>query len=149
MFHYIFQQGRETPSNDECTSAIKRNAPFSELGTTTGATPDFQELYCNTIDDVVRGVWYEYAPTENNIITVEISSPSFIYFRVQIFSGNSCDAPRPACDGYFDYNNPSITFQAESTEKYFILVTGFSTFDQVGTFTISVEVCHCFVEIQM
>ena len=112
---------------------------------TSGATPDFKEVTCNSISEDVRGVWYEYEAAEKRIVNVAISNPSFLY-RIAIFRGDSCDAP--ACIDFYDTS--PVPFQVEQAEKYFILVTGRLTgsddvdFGNVGTFSISITVRHIF-----
>jgi hypothetical protein len=133
----IYQyKDNERPSNDDCDAAKSVADGFNEIGGTRGATPDFATLTCEA-SEVVRGVWYEYEATEDKIVNVDITASTFKY-RVVLFSGDSCAAR--ACVGFDSVSGTTSTFQSKNGTKYFILVTGASSFTDVGTFSISVMV---------
>ena len=122
---------------------IDTSGSFVQQGSTIGAIHDYSKTICNTgYNEFTRGVWYKYEPKEDRIVTVAIQPARGFTPRVEILSGTSCTSS-VCVETAFTASSPYATFQADKTLTYFILVKGAYSFDDAGTFSMSVTVGFC------
>ena len=119
---------------------IGTSGSFVEQGNTTGSIHDYSKTVCSS-KEFTRGVWYKYEPNEDRIVTVEIPDSTFRPL-IEIMSGTSCTSS-VCVETAFTASSPYATFQADKTLTYFILVKGAYSFDDAGTFSMSVTVGFC------
>eukprot|EP00934_Nitzschia_sp_Nitz4_P005452 Nitzschia sp. Nitz4//scaffold116_size91068//2150//4366//NITZ4_004944-RA/size91068-processed-gene-0.19-mRNA-1//1//CDS//3329533536//5442//frame0 len=127
--------------NDVCTSATNvQSLPFQTRFSTADKVPGytFYDDNCQ-IHDYTRGVWYQYTPSVDSVVSVKVYDQNFLYVETAVFQG-SCDAL--TClqvDGaYFDFFAMNLEFDASAGVTYSIFVVGEGAYD-VGEATISIE----------
>jgi hypothetical protein len=137
-------QDAPRPPNDSCENAIAITSNAIPQGyDTIGAFSDFTAPQTCFVNNVVRGIWFKFTPSNDRIFTVTTSAGTFFH-RINIFTGPSCGNL-----GCFDavasgsFSTLSIKWAGKAGQPYFILVTGLSSFLDVGTFTIGITVSFC------
>jgi len=128
----------EIPQNDDCKNAsVIESFPFSQRGTTIGATPDF-DLFDDRCGGGLdsRGIWYMFTGNDK-VTTVSFSMPNLAYgtsSQLSLFSG-SCNKLKCEADfGGLD----KVSFHAANGVNYWLLLSG-TEFWAYGDFDLHVS----------
>ncbi|UGS20197.1 T9SS-dependent choice-of-anchor J family protein [Flavobacterium cyclinae] len=113
------------PSNDDCVNAIAVDCGDVVTGTTTTAT--------NSSGGTSADVWYSYSGAAGDITVSLCNNTNYdSYLRVY----DACGGTEIAFNDDFCNAQSSVTFTADGTTTYYILVEGFGS--NVGNFEMAV-----------
>ncbi len=129
------------PANDLCAGAIDVTCGSNTSGSTGGATNADAPAACGP--GLATGVWYHFVGTDNQLITVALCG-SPIDATLAILEGacgaQTCvdaeDDDLAGC-GFFDANDPTITFLSVLGQDYYFYVGGFA--GEEGVFGLDVS----------
>lgn len=129
-------QELELPTNYQCDSSETiNNLPSSISGDTTGAVSGYYDTECGGRTDT-RGIWY-IVTGNDTIITLTISNAAFKY-RIGVYTGD-CGSLQPIKFWLSTWiGNPS--WAGLAGVEYTIIVMGYQTFDDIGTFDLDIYV---------
>lgn len=121
---------------------------FESTISTFGAFPsEFENEACG-VSDEFRGLWYEYTPNRDRLLTATLEDNVF-NARISVFRGNSCDdTMRCLTTSVFVRNNSggintgAVWIGAQGV-SYIILISGANDFKDAGSARFSVTVRSC------
>lgn len=129
------------PVNSFCTGSANAfggssTTFFSQEDTSALAVPSFSSLACS-IDETHRGLWYKISTPQDAIVRAVLSSQTFSA-KMSLYSGSSCDDLTCRDKTTTSTSSRYLTFHAESSADYYILVSGYS-FSYAGPFFLQIE----------